>query len=213
MKSSKKSLARLYHSHHNNYCEDIPFWQSLAQKQGNPILELGCGTGRVLVPLAKSGFIVYGIDHSAGMLSFLRNQITPSLIPDSHIIEGDITDFMIPTKFRLIIFPCNTYSTFDASSRKAMLGCVYDHLMPDGIFAVSMPNPILLNLAKDADSGPEIESIFNHPETGYPVQVSSQWERKTEKLTFIWHYDHLLPDATNWNLKTNTNQIFYQPAL
>ena len=42
-----------YHAQHQNYLEDLPFWLGLAAAQGSPVLELGCGSGRVLLPLAR----------------------------------------------------------------------------------------------------------------------------------------------------------------
>lgn len=183
----------LYHAHHQNFREDIPFWQSLAHWQGNPILELGCGTGRILIPLAQIGHTIFGIDNSPDMLAFLKRQVTPELRSSIHIIEGDMTDFQIDTQFRLIILPCNTYSTFDAETRSTILACIFDHLAPGGLFGVSMPNPYLLMALEESTSELALETIFSHPETGHPVQVSSRWERRANVLSFIWHYDHLLP--------------------
>jgi SAM-dependent methyltransferase len=185
----------LYHTHHQNFSEDLPFWQSLARWQGNPILELGCGTGRVLIPLAQAGHTIYGIDNSPDMLAFLNQQITPELEPNINIIEGDMTSFKIDGQFRLIILPCNTYSTFDAKTRAIMLTCIFEHLAPGGVFGVSMPNPNLLLALGEGTTDPALETIFSHPESGYPVQVGSRWERKGNTLSFIWHYDHLLPNG------------------
>ena len=195
----------LYHTHHQNFREDIPFWQSLARWQGNPILELGCGTGRVLIPLAQTGQTIFGIDNSPDMLAFLNQQFTGELRPNIHIIEGDMTNFQIDTQFRLIILPCNTYSTFDAKTRSSMLTCIFDHLAPGGVFGVSMPNPNLLLDLEESISELAIETIFSHPETGYPVQVSSRWERKVSVLSFIWHYDHLLPNGQVERITTTTD--------
>ena len=103
----------LYHTHHQHVTEDLPFWQSLARWQGDPILELGCGTGRVLLPLAEAGHTVYGIDNAPNMLSFLRQRIPPELEDHIHLFEADMTHFSIDERFRLILLPCNTYSTFN----------------------------------------------------------------------------------------------------
>jgi len=205
MNDSNNPFPLLYHTHHQNFSEDLPFWQSLARWQGNPILELGCGTGRVLIPLAQAGHNVYGIDNSPDMLAFLENQITPDLQSNIHIIEGDMTNFQIDTQFRLIILPCNTYSTFDAKTREAMLTCIFKHLVPGGVFGVSMPNPNLLLALKETTVEPALETIFSHPETGYPVQVGSRWERKGSILSFIWHYDHLLPDGRIERITASTD--------
>ena len=49
-------LPSVYHAHHNRHLEDLPFWLDLAAQTGDPLLELGCGTGRVLIPLAQAGY-------------------------------------------------------------------------------------------------------------------------------------------------------------
>jgi SAM-dependent methyltransferase len=185
----------LYHKHHQHFCEDLPFWQSLARKQGDPILELGCGTGRVLIPLALAGNFVVGIDNNPDMLAYLNQQIDPDMFQFIQIHEEDITNYNINEKLRLVILPCNTYSTFDSYSRTAILNCTYKHLVPGGLFAVSIPNPTLLMAVDETISEFEVETIFSHPITGHPVQVSSQWRQKGNVISFIWYYDHLFPDG------------------
>lgn len=53
---------------------DVAFWRALAAREGAAVLELGCGTGRVLVPLARAGVPVTGIDRSAPMLEYARRR-------------------------------------------------------------------------------------------------------------------------------------------
>ena len=204
MTAQENPFPLLYHAHHQNMSEDIPFWQSLARWQGDPILELGCGTGRVLIPLAEAGHTVYGLDNAPNMLSFLRQRIPPKIEPNIHLINADMTNFKIDEQFRLVILPCNTYSTFDAPTRKSMLDCIVQHLLPGGVFGVSMPNPNLL-LALESTEDAALETIFSHPESGYPVQVGSKWERSDNVLTFKWHYDHLLPNGKIERLTTATH--------
>ena len=60
-----------YHLHHQNEMGDLPFWNKLANEMGDPILELGCGTGRLLLPLIQAGHEVVGIDKSYPALDYL----------------------------------------------------------------------------------------------------------------------------------------------
>ena len=194
MPSLENPFPTLYHCHHQNFKEDLPFWLSLARWQGSPILELGCGTGRVLLPLAQSGHTVYGIDNSPAMLNFLEARIPIELNSRIQLIETNMLEFEIQDSFRLVILPCNTYSTFNSQERLKLLGRVFQHLKPGGVFAVSMPNPNLLS-SLQTNAEPEIETIFSHPESGAPVQVSSSWEKLEKQLKMRWHYDHLLPNG------------------
>jgi SAM-dependent methyltransferase len=186
-------LPELYHAHHSRYTEDLPFWLGLADQMGAPVLELGCGTGRVLVPLAQAGYRIFGMDHDLAMLRFLMGRVKPAE-PRPLLVASDLTRFNLALRFPLIILPCNTYSTLRENERLACLGCVHRHLKPDGRFAVSIPNPRRLeNLP--ARSASEVEDEFLHPETGNPVQVSSAWRRTKDTFQVTWTYDQLYPDG------------------
>jgi SAM-dependent methyltransferase len=187
-------LARLYHTHHNRHLEDLPFWLELAMRQGSPILELGCGSGRVLLPLARAGYHVTGLERDADMLCVLRENLDPSLVGRVALVQGDMAAFELGRRFSLITMPCNTFTTLSKAQRRATLDRVCRHLEPDGLFAASLPNPaVLLRLPRHGE--PEVEESFPHPLDGEPVQVSSGWDRREQSLTIHWHYDHLLPDG------------------
>jgi SAM-dependent methyltransferase len=184
----------LYHAHHNRYTEDLLFWYDLAAMADGPVLELGCGTGRILLPLAQAGRPVYGLDNDRDMLRFLSNQLNPDLKSLVHLIQAEMSQFRFAVQFGLIILPCNTLSALQLTELKAMLACVIAHLRPDGVFAASMPNPELLT--RTAKHGQEeVEEVFPHPVDGEPVQVSSAWERSEQFFSVSWYYDHLLPDG------------------
>lgn len=196
-------LPQLYHAHHSRYLEDFPFWLELAAQTGDPVLELGCGTGRVLIPLAKAGHHVLGLDHNLAMLKFLKANIGPQIQPAPVLIVADITGFNLAVKFPLIILPCNTFSMLAEDRRKACLRCMRRHLRSGGIFAVSVPNPeLLLRLAVRSDATLEDEFIL--PQTGNPVQVNSSWRRTKRTFSVTWNYDHLLPDGTVDRLTVET---------
>lgn len=187
-------LARLYHAHHNRHLEDLPFWLELARRQGSPILELGCGSGRVLLPIRRAGYHVTGLERDPDMLCVLREGMESGLDGQVELVLGDMTDFELGQRYSLIIMPCNTFTTLSAAQRKATLDCVRRHLEPSGLFAASLPNPTLLRrLPRRSEM--EVEESFPHPLDGEPVQVSSGWERSQQSLTIHWHYDHLLPDG------------------
>jgi len=184
----------LQNAHLGFYSEDIPFWQELARQSTGPILELGCGAGRVLLLLAQSGRPVYGIDNKRGVLALLRSRITPDQKKYTRVLQADTDAFHFDLHFGLIIAPCNTYSSFSNKTRRRTLSGVHFHLHEDGVFALSLPNPTTLKHLT-ARSEPEVEEIFPHPLDGEPVQVSSSWERSDRFITVQWHYDHLLPDG------------------
>ncbi|MBN1147728.1 MAG: class I SAM-dependent methyltransferase [Anaerolineales bacterium] len=186
---------RFYHAHHALHPEDIDFWLRLAAEHPGPILELGCGTGRVLIPLRQHGYPVYGLDNDSEMLSVLRSNLPPELRAATPAFQADFKDFRLAARFSLIIMPCNTYSTLAANERLAVLGRVQQHLEAGGAFAVSLPNPALLR-DLPAYSEAEVEDSFPHPLDGEPVLVSSGWQRTKGHFIVQWHYDQFLADGS-----------------
>jgi SAM-dependent methyltransferase len=185
----------LYHAHHCLHSEDLAFWLDLATKQLGPILELGCGSGRIFIPLAQAGRRVVGLDNDPGMLALLKDHLPPEFGQNALVIQADFTRFHLACSFGLIFMACNTYSTLSPDGRRSTLDCVRRHLQPGGVFAASLPNPDWLrNLP--ARSPVEVEEIFPHPLDGEPVQVSSAWRRNQREFILDWYYDHLLPDGT-----------------
>ncbi len=187
-------LPEFIHAHNSRYLEDLPFWIQLAAQARDPVLELGCGTGRVLLPLAHAGHHVIGLDHNLLMLRFLKANIGPQIQNAPKLIAADISCFNLAAQFPLVILPCNTFSTLAKNHRMACLRCIRRHLEPGGIFAVSVPNPQVL-IHAPAWSEAELEDEFVHPQTGNPVQVNSSWRRMKHTFTVTWNYDHLLPNG------------------
>ncbi|MEW5872001.1 MAG: class I SAM-dependent methyltransferase [Chloroflexota bacterium] len=178
----------------------------MAGHSAGPILELGCGTGRVLFPLAQVAPPVYGLDRDISMLAFLNQQIPAALRANIHIFSADFANFHLSIRFGLILLPCNTYSTLAASLRQATLENVRRHLLSNGLFAVSLPNPDLLRRLP-AHADPEVEEVFPHPNTGEPVQVVSSWRRTRQHFVVDWHYDHLLPDGQVQRLSAQVQHV------
>jgi SAM-dependent methyltransferase len=189
------SFHELYDAHHRANSDDLPFWLELAAEEPGPLLELGCGSGRVLIALVQQSKVVVGIDHDAQMLHLLRRHLPQASAQKALILQGDFTQFALAAQFSLIIMPCNTYSTLDSTQRKATLDCVRRHLLPGGRLVVSVPNPELL-MGLPAHSDYELEESFPHPDDGEPVLVSSAWERSSQQFIVFWQYDRLHPDGT-----------------
>ncbi len=186
--------AWLYHAHHAPYREDIFFWLDLAAHCASPVLELGCGTGRVCRAMREAGVPVMGVDLAPEMLAVLREQDSPSArLP---VFQGDARHLgLADAAFGLVIFPCNTFGTFDDESRSAVLEEIFRVLQPGGAFVVSIPNPLAL-MEMPARGDPEVEEQFAHPLNGLPVQVSSAWQRDERRFVQHWLYDTLLPDGS-----------------
>jgi SAM-dependent methyltransferase len=195
--------ARLYDAHHSRHIEDLDFWLGLAAEQEDPILELGCGSGRVLIPMAQAGYRVFGLDRDAAMLGVLRANLPPAVSSNVSIFQANLTAFWVSERFNLILLACNTYSTLSATDRASCLNVARKHLRPAGAFAASLPNPLLLSSLPER-SAAEVEETFLDPHTGDPIQVSSSWERDQGHFNLFWHYDRLFPNGDVQRLTIKT---------
>jgi ubiquinone/menaquinone biosynthesis C-methylase UbiE len=87
---------------------DLPFYLELAKRSGGPVLEIACGTGRVLLPIAREGIRIDGVDNSSPMLRVLRSHIKnePQRIRRNITLhKGDMRDFRLRKKYPLVIIP------------------------------------------------------------------------------------------------------------
>lgn len=85
---------------------DVPFWRHLARHAGGPVLELGCGTGRISMPLGRAGIPLVGIDRSAKMLARARSRVRRGRLADRvRLIQGDIRFLPFSQRFALVMAP------------------------------------------------------------------------------------------------------------
>jgi ubiquinone/menaquinone biosynthesis C-methylase UbiE len=86
---------------------DLPFWKRLIARAEGRVLELGCGTGRLLVPLARSGVDIVGIDRSEAMLAYARARLRRLRSPvHARVLRGDIRDLPFrSTRFSVVMAP------------------------------------------------------------------------------------------------------------
>jgi SAM-dependent methyltransferase len=145
-------VADLYdHVDTYEYRADVPFWLGMAEERGGPVLELGCGTGRVLIPLARAGVEVVGLDLSKAMLDVCRQALAAE--PDEvrarvELVQGDLRDFDLDREFPLIISPFRPFQhLITVREQMECLDCVRRHLSAEGRFVLDIFNPSIEHLA------------------------------------------------------------------
>jgi len=85
---------------------DVPFWRNLALQCGGPVLELGCGTGRISLPLGRAGVPLVGIDRSAPMLTRARTRVRRARLTNRvRLIRGDIRFLPFEGGFSMVLAP------------------------------------------------------------------------------------------------------------
>jgi SAM-dependent methyltransferase len=124
---------------------DLDFYVSEALRSGGPVLELGCGTGRVLLPTARAGVHVVGLDLAAPMLDVLNKKLVqepPEIRGRIETILGEMTRFELDRTFPLITTPFRSFQhLLTKASQVACLACVKDHLEPGGRFILDVFQP------------------------------------------------------------------------
>jgi ubiquinone/menaquinone biosynthesis C-methylase UbiE len=121
---------------------DVRFWQSMARQHGGPVLELGCGTGRVSFPVARTGAPLVGIDRSDQMLAYARRRLRRArLAPSLHLVRGDIRalPFTPGAPFRLVMAPYGILqSLIDDDDLAATLRSVAAVVRPRTVFGIDL---------------------------------------------------------------------------
>lgn len=174
---------------------DAPFYLELAKQHGGPVLEIGCGTGRVLLPIARSGIEIHGVDNSAPMLAVLKDKLAreASLVRQKVTLHsGDMRDFRLGRKFRLVTIPFRPMQLlYSVKDQLAALTSAAAHLDDDGILAfdVFYPKFEMLPLGIGEE---RLEAEW--PSTAEPGMLIRRYYRKdavdkinqTYSLTFIF---------------------------
>jgi ubiquinone/menaquinone biosynthesis C-methylase UbiE len=160
---------------------DVQWFAGLARRTGGPILELGCGTGRIAVPLAQDGHQVVGLDHSAAMLERADRRARRAKV-EARWVEGDMRAFSFDEAFALIFVAFNSFLMLKPDDRWACLARAREHLAPRGRFAcdVFQPNPELI---VGAEGGVVDEWERVDPETGRLVRKLSSSRANVDGVT------------------------------
>ena len=121
---------------------DVDFYVVFSRAAEGKTLELGCGTGRVLIPTATAGCGIVGLDSSRTMLAKCREKLSaqPTDVQGrARLVEGDMTDFDLGEAFGLITVPFRAFQhLISVEDQLACLDCVRGHLAPGGKFILEV---------------------------------------------------------------------------
>jgi SAM-dependent methyltransferase len=145
------------------------FWLSQARISGGPILELGCGTGKLSIPLAEAGFSVAGLDNSPALLQFAASKND-----DVQWIEGDMRSFSLDERFALIMLASNNLGHLHTPEDfEGCISSVKRHLQPGGVFIIDVFVPNLKVLLRDAEEEHVLDE-YDSPEGQGRVRVMAR---------------------------------------
>ena len=116
--------------------QDLDFYLDYADAAGDPILELGCGTGRILLPMAEAGHRVCGLDFSTQMLARCRQKLEaelPEVCKRVRLVQGNMVAFDLHESFRLVTIPFRPFQhLLKVEDQISCLHAAHKHLAPGG---------------------------------------------------------------------------------
>lgn len=142
-------FARYYDGDYRDYRDDIDLILALADEYGGPVLELGCGTGRVMQPLLAAGFDTTGVDISPVLLGVARQKLERTASSARfELVEADLTGYDLSAKqARLAICTSNTLMHFTSvQEQMQVLMNAQRHLAPGGRLLLDLFNPDVARL-------------------------------------------------------------------
>jgi SAM-dependent methyltransferase len=203
---------------HDPITRDIAFYLKCASRFGDPVLELGTGTGRVLLPLIEAGHEVTGLDLSPAMLQLARAKVRERVATGDRIrlVEGDMTAFDLGRRFALALVPARAFQhLITPEGQRAALTCIHRHLVPGGHLVLDLFDPIFENLF-----GAQKQAAFNREvrdeSSGHLVRrtvvarhVDALNQVLTEQLCFERFNaagDLIASGGTSWSLRWTLRQ-------
>ena len=173
---------------------DVDWFRGLARITGGPILELGCGTGRVAVPLALDGHAVVGLDRSSAMLE-RADRRARAVGAGVRLVEGDMRNFSFDETFALVIVPANTFLMLAPDERWQCLARAREHLAAEGRLAIDVFQPDPARIA-GLDGGVIRDWTREDPDTGREVAKFSSTIANVDQTTLRWWFEEIAADGS-----------------
>lgn len=194
-----ETVARYYDAELGDRIDDLQLFSRLAGEYGDPIFDVGCGTGRVILHLAQEGYQVDGIDDSREMLNRLDTRLTimPHLKEFVSYTEGDILSFDTEKKYKLVLLSYNALMHFhEQETQIQLLDKLRSIIAEDGLLVLDLPNSGEVFATRETDAI-LFDREFVEPETGHLVtlQSHSYLDRVTQLLHVTWIYDEMTGDG------------------
>jgi len=187
-------MAEYYDLIHGHLSEDLPMWQALTQDAAGPILEIGCGSGRLLVPLAGAGHRLTGLDLAEVALNTARAKLEAAgLTGQVSLVQADMRDFDLPQQdFAVALVALNTFMhCHSIEEQLATLRTIHKHLAPAGRLIIDLfyPHPELL-----AEAGGRLyfEADLVDDLTGRTVQW--YWRHDIDLANQMRHLTYILDE-------------------
>jgi SAM-dependent methyltransferase len=196
---------------------DIEFYRDMARETGGPILDVGCGTGRVAMALAADGHEVVGIDVSAPMLLVAeqrRETLSADVAARLLFRQADMTTLDLGRDFALVVAPSRVFQfALTTDVQRQALAALRSHLRPDGRLVLDLFDPLLDHVVPSVEVTARGGDVV-HPTTGNRViwEVAGRMPDPARQLIVEdWAFREL--DASGEVLRTDTERLTLRWSL
>jgi len=182
--------------------EDVDYFVDAARRSGGPVLEVACGTGRVLLPIAREGIPITGMDLSPHMLRICRERLAsePGAVRAiAKTVLADMRRFDLGSRFNLVTLPFRPFQHLSTvEDQLSCLASIHRHLSDDGMLILDLFNPWLPALVAD-NVGQELspDPPFTMPDGRRVVRrtkfVSKDLFNQVNHMEMIYYVTH--PDG------------------
>lgn len=189
------TVARFYDAENSDKTDDLAMYSRLAAETDGGILDVGCGTGRVMMHLAQAGYAVHGIENDRAMLERLEHKL--SLFPQLRELMtyeyGDALTQRWSRDFSLVLLSYNVLMQFhELEEQQALLQNLRGCLAAGGRLVIDLPNAATAFASEDTDAL-NLERSFLDPDTGRLIMLQSvsYLDRAKQALSVEWIYDEI----------------------
>lgn len=192
------SFAHSYDTHFHTDLEDLPLYREMARRTGGPILELMCGTGRLLLPLAEDGYHLTGVDSSLPMLEVARATAAEAgLASRLTLLHGDARTIDLPPHhFALAFVAINSFMHLQrVKDQLAALRTTHQALLPGGLFIIDLFNPNPIHMAEE-DNRLMLERHYTMNGRRVYKLFASESDPATQTTRMTYFFDELDEQGT-----------------
>jgi SAM-dependent methyltransferase len=171
---------------------DVRFYVEAATAAGSPVLEVGCGTGRILIPTARAGVEIVGLDLSPHMLAECRRRLQEE--PEAvrarvRLVEADMRDFDLGSRFTLATIPFRPFQhLITVEDQLSCLASIRRHLVDDGVLILDLFNPSL-DFLVNRPVGEELDEEPPFTTTDGRRVIRRQKTVRIDRFQQVGHYE------------------------
>lgn len=191
-------FARFYDLDFEHFQDDVALYQGFAEHTGGPLLELGCGTGRLLLPLARTGFDITGVDLSPRMLEVAQAKVDAARLGDRvTLVQADMREVQLPQQYRLAFIAFNSFMHLTSlEDQLEALRAWRKLLLPGGLLIIDVDHPDPHHLL-EADGRLDLQGRWFDPNSGATVlkHMSRTLDAARQLQHVLFIYDEVFPDG------------------